>query len=115
MRSTKSVWIACVRADIQVVTCTGAESHSQGSRHVQKALRCVRERSGKGEDTVEKVALEKAKTAAESTASENATREFTARKTDDSGDTSASDAARADRGKATGSSEDDHRQGAWAK
>ena len=31
---------------------------------------------------------------------------------DDSGGTSASHAARADRGKAAGSSEDDHRQGA---
>ena len=51
---------------------------------------CVRsfllcERVGKNQNTVEKVALEKAKTAAESTASENATSESTARKTDDSG------------------------------
>ena len=64
---------------------------------------------------MEKVALEKPQTAGESTASENATTESTARKTDDSGRTSASDEARADHGKATGSSEDDHRQGARAK
>ena len=38
------------------------------------------ERGGKEQNTVEKVALEKAKTAAESTVSENATTEFTARR-----------------------------------
>ena len=47
---------------------------------------------------MEKVALENARTAAESTAPENATSESTARKTDDSGGTSASDAARAHHG-----------------
>ena len=72
----------------------------------------VSERGRKDRNTVEKVALEKVKTAAESTVSENATTVSTARKTDDSGSTSASNAARADRGKSIGSSEDDHRQGA---
>ena len=49
------------------------------------------ERGGKDQNIVEKIALEKANTAAESTASENATSESTARKTDDSGGTSACD------------------------
>ena len=56
----------------------------QCSRHVQGV---VSESSGKVPNIVEK---EKAKTAAESTASENATSESTSRKTDDSGGTSAS-------------------------
>ena len=79
----------------------------QCSRHCKEFF-TVSERCGKDQNTMEKVALEKAKTETESTVSENATTE--ARKTGVSGGTSASDAARADRGKATGSSEDDHRQ-----
>ena len=63
-------------------------------------------------NTVEKVALEKAKTVAVFTVSENNTTESTARKTAGSGGTSASDAAPAVHGEAAGSSEDDHRQGA---
>ena len=74
-----------------------------------KEFFAVFETGGKDQNTAEKVALENATTAAESTASENATTESTARKTDDPGGTSASDAARADRGKATGSSGGDHR------
>ena len=66
------------------------------------------ERCGKDQNTVEKVALEKAKTSADSTVSENATSEPAVH----DARTRASDAARADRGKATGSPEDDHRQGA---
>ena len=65
------------------------------------------ERGGKDQNTVEKVAI-----AAESTASENATSVSAARKTDDSGGTSACAACDADRGKATGSFGGDHRQGA---
>ena len=57
------------------------------------------DRGGKDQNTVEKVALENAKTAAESTASKKTTTESTARKTDDSGGTSAGDAACAERGK----------------
>ena len=52
------------------------------------------ERGGKDQNTVEKVALEKAKIAAESRVSESATTESTERKTGGSGGTSASDAAR---------------------
>ena len=78
-----------------------------------KEFFAVSERGGKDQNTAEKVALEKAKTAAESTVSENATKESTARKTGGSGGTSAHDAAcDADRGKATGSSEDDYHHGA---
>ena len=97
--------IACVRDEIQVVTLP---SQAPDTR---KEFFAVSERGGKAQNTVEKVALQKAKTPALSTVSENATTESTARKTG-SGGTSASDAARADRGKATGSSDDDHREGA---
>ena len=79
------MWATCVRDEIQVVTFSGAEIRAKSSSLCQ--------RGGTDQNTVEKVALENAKTAAESTASENATPEPTARKTDDSGGTSASDAA----------------------
>ena len=49
------------------------------------------------------------------TDSKKTTSELAAMMPDDSGGASASEAARADRGKVTGSSEDDHRQGAGAK
>ena len=57
----------------------------QGSRHVQRVLCCVRE----NQNTAEKVALEKAKTAAESTASKNTTSEPAATVSDDPTGTSA--------------------------
>ena len=60
--------------------------------------------------------MEKTKTAAETTASKKATSKSAARKTDCSGDTTAcGEAGDAQRGKVTGPSEDDHRQGARAK
>ena len=81
--------------EIQVVTLTGAESHSVLPTRAQSSSLCQRE-GGKDQNTVEKVALEKAKIAAESTVFENATTESTARKKGGSGGTSASDAGRAD-------------------
>ena len=48
------MWVACVRDEIQVVTFIGAESHSRLSTRA-KSSSTVSERSGKGQDTVEKV------------------------------------------------------------
>ena len=62
-----------------------------------KEFFAVSDGGGKDQNTVEKVALENAKTAADPTASKKTTSEKAAGVPDDSGGTSASDAARADR------------------
>ena len=75
------MWTACVRDGIQVVTFSSVDSHSMLSTGAKFLVGLGPEHRG--------VALEKAKTAAENTASKKVTSESTARIKDDSAGISA--------------------------